>query len=104
MVRSLVGFFALALLSGCAKTAASSQARMVHVAAPPPAPLPEAKSGPTNPEMVWVPGYWHWNGVRYVWIPGHWEAPEPGHAWQPPVYSFSGGSWTYRPGEWSLVP
>jgi hypothetical protein len=25
--------------------------------------------------MVWVPGEWHWDGVKYVWLPGHWESP-----------------------------
>lgn len=23
------------------------------------------------PHAVWVPGFWHWDGVRWVWVPGH---------------------------------
>jgi hypothetical protein len=26
-----------------------------------------------KPGMVWVVGYWHWDGVRNVWQRGHWE-------------------------------
>jgi hypothetical protein len=44
---------------------------------PPPAPLPEIRSGPPTPGLVWVPGEWHWDGVKYVWLPGHWESPPP---------------------------
>lgn len=44
---------------------------------PPPAPLPEVRSGPPTPGMVWVPGAWHWDGARYVWVPGRWESPPP---------------------------
>lgn len=24
------------------------------------------------PQPAWVPGSWHWNGLRWVWVPGHW--------------------------------
>lgn len=43
----------------------------------PPAPLPEWKTGPATPGLVWLPGSWHWDGVRYVGLPGHWESPPP---------------------------
>jgi len=26
---------------------------------------------------IWVPGYWHWDGVRYVWQRGRWQADVP---------------------------
>jgi hypothetical protein len=25
-----------------------------------------------EPDVVWVPGQWAWNGVAWVWVPGHW--------------------------------
>ena len=43
----------------------------------PPAPLPEWKTGPATPGLVWLPGAWHWGGATYVWVPGHWESPPP---------------------------
>lgn len=101
MSRILLGLLALAISAGCAATQENGPPRVVQVAAPPPSPLPEVPSGPTSPDMVWVAGYWHWSGVRYVWIPGHWESSRPEQAWQPPAYSFSGGRWTYRPGQWA---
>jgi hypothetical protein len=52
--------------------------------------------------MVWVEGYWHWNGVQYVWIPGHWESPPPGYAWMPPSYANVDGRYVYRAGHWRV--
>ena len=23
-------------------------------------------------QLVWVPGFWWWNGFQWVWAPGHW--------------------------------
>lgn len=43
----------------------------------PPAPLPEFRSDPPAPGMVWTAGAWHWNGADYVWVPGRWESPPP---------------------------
>jgi hypothetical protein len=43
----------------------------------PPAPLPEFQSTAPAPGMVWVAGYWHWDGTDHVWVPGHWESPPP---------------------------
>lgn len=91
----------LSLLLGCASSQPRHPEPVVYAAAPPPPPLPEVESGPPNTEMVWVPGYWHWTGVRYVWVPGHWEAPRPDHVWEPPTYSFTGDRWVYRPGRWA---
>lgn len=62
----------VALAAGCV---AGASARPVRPE--PPAPLPEIKSGPPTPGLVWVAGAWHWDGAAYVWIPGHWESPPP---------------------------
>jgi len=43
----------------------------------PPAPLPEIRSEPPAPGMVFTKGAWHWNGADYVWVPGRWESPPP---------------------------
>src|SRR5256885_2257689 len=64
-------------LAACVATVETRPPRVVYVAGPPPPPLVEARGSPAAPGMVWVEGYWHWNGVQYVWIPGHWESPLP---------------------------
>lgn len=103
--RPLFGILALALSAGCTATKEPRPVQTaIYVASPPPSPLDEIPSGQARPDMVWVAGYWHWNGVRYVWIPGHWEPQRPDRAWQPPSYSFAGGRWMYRPGQWALTP
>ena len=101
--RALGGLLVMAasFSLGCASTQAAPAEPVVFTAAPPPLPLPEIESGPPSPDMAWVPGYWHWNGLRYVWVPGHWESPRPDHVWQPPTYSFTGDRWMYRPGRWA---
>jgi WXXGXW repeat (2 copies) len=45
--------------------------------APPSDPLPEVRSLPPAPGMVWVGGSWHWDGRDWAWIPGRWEAAPP---------------------------
>jgi hypothetical protein len=42
-----------------------------------PAPLPESRTQPPAPGMVWVPGGWHWADRGWRWIPGRWETPPP---------------------------
>ncbi len=61
------------VLAGCVATAPARPPRGAEV----PAPLPEIRSAPPAPGMVWVPGAWHFDGVDYVWVPGRWESPPP---------------------------
>ncbi len=44
---------------------------------PPTEPMPEVRSLPPAPGMVWVAGSWHWDGRAYAWIPGRWETAPP---------------------------
>jgi len=37
----------------------------------------EAPPEKGKPGATWVPGYWHWDGVRYVWQRGHFEDDVP---------------------------
>lgn len=49
--------------------------------APPPAPVPPAPAAPEEqhansgpaPDAIWVPGYWHWDGVGFLWVAGRWS-------------------------------
>jgi hypothetical protein len=56
-----------ALLAGCVAGLGDQPPGM------PSAPLPEIKSLPPAPGMVWVAGSWHWNDHDWVWLPGRWE-------------------------------
>jgi hypothetical protein len=91
-------------LASCVATVEERPARVLYVAGPPPAPLAETESAPPAPGMVWVEGYWHWNGVQYVWIPGHWESPPPGAVWIAPRYVMVDGKYAYRAGRWRAGP
>jgi WXXGXW repeat (2 copies) len=98
----LVGAVVAALLlAGCVATVEERPPRVVYVGGPPPPPLVDAQGAPAAPGMVWVEGYWHWNGVQYVWIPGHWESPPAGYVWVGPSYTIVGGRHLYRAGRWS---
>jgi hypothetical protein len=88
------------LFAGCVATVEERPPRVIYVGGPPPAPLVEPRPAPAAPGLVWVEGYWHWNGVEYVWIPGHWESPPAGFAWVGPSYAIVGGRHVYRAGEW----
>ena len=65
-----------------------SAAAMAQPYPPPPADQPEVVPPPPGGALVWRPGHWHWNGVRYVWVHGHYIA-------RPAVY----GHWV--PGHWA---
>jgi hypothetical protein len=85
---------------GCVATVEERWSRPIYVVGPPPAPFSEVRAAPAAPGMVWVEGYWHWNGVQYVWIPGHWESPPPGQTWLAPRYVVVEGRYVYHAGRW----
>lgn len=73
--------------------------QQVVVQAPPP---PQVEIIPPAPsvEVVWVPGFWSWNG-RWMWMSGRWAYPPHRHA------IWIGGAWVgerhgyrYHPGHW----
>lgn len=79
------------------------------VAQPPPpgyaqVPPPRQEMVPPPPQggrMIWEPGHWHWDGVRYVWIGGHYIERRGGHwvagRW---VWGPREGRWVWRPAHW----
>ncbi|TKD13031.1 YXWGXW repeat-containing protein [Polyangium fumosum] len=69
LLSLLLSSFLAACVAGTPETPARGQG------APP--PLPEVKTAPPAPGMLWIPGAWHDDGVQYVWIPGRWESPRP---------------------------
>lgn len=78
-----------ALLIGVGSTIAMAQPAPP---APPPPDRYERVPPPPGGRYVWVPGHWHWNGVRYVWIGGRYVVREAGWGHYEP------GRWVWRPG------
>jgi hypothetical protein len=92
----------IVVLGGCVATVEERPGRIVYVSGPPPQSLAEPRPAPSEQGMVWVEGYWHWNGVQYVWIPGRWEKPPPGNVWVAPSYTVVDGRHGYRTGRWGF--
>lgn len=89
-------------MSACVIEPTSPGLSGVAVSGPPPEPLEDGRPRPSpEPGMVWVAGYWHWNGLQYAWIPGHYERAPAGAQWRSPQYSTREGSYFYEPGRWS---
>jgi hypothetical protein len=57
-----------------------------------------------QPNFMWTPGYWAWDGDigDYYWIPGTWvEAPQPGYLWTPGYWGWGeGGAYAFHTGYW----
>lgn len=100
---SLAGCLGVALMiasTGCSTASDKCGARppTVAVPTPPPAPLEEVQQAAPAPNMAWIPGEWHWDGVRYVWVPGHWATPPAGQRWIPASHSRANGGATFQAG------
>jgi len=75
---------------------------------PPPgyAPIPPPRHEfvpppPPGARVVWEPGHWHWDGVRYFWIDGHYiEARRGRYAEGRWVWAPVEGRWVWRPAHW----
>lgn len=51
--------------------------------------------------MLWIAGYWNWNGSQYEWVAGRWEAPpRPRAVWVAPQWRPGGAGWRFSPGRW----
>jgi WXXGXW repeat (2 copies) len=72
----------------------------VVVATPPPTPLEEVQPAAPFEGAVWIPGYWHWNGIRHVWVAGRWSARPAGYGWEGYRWEKRRDRWVHRPGHW----
>ncbi len=75
----------------------------VFVRIAPPRPVIERVVPAPGPRLVWVGGYYRWNGRAYIWTPGRWvHPPRPGAVWVAPrwVYVPARGSYTFVAGFW----
>ena len=56
-----------------------------------------------QPNYMWTPGYWAWDGQGdYYWVAGTWvEAPQPGYLWTPGYWGWgNGGNYVFNGGYW----
>ena len=56
-----------------------------------------------QPNYMWTPGYWAWDGEGdYYWVPGTWvAAPQPGYLWTPGYWGYGdGGAYVFHGGYW----
>ncbi|MEO8205437.1 MAG: hypothetical protein ABI615_04600 [Chthoniobacterales bacterium] len=66
-----------------------------------PAARYETRPGAPGPGLVWINGYWSWNGSEWIWVRGHWvEAPRRGARWVTSKYYIANGQRHWRPGYW----
>ena len=75
----------------------------VHAPSPPPAPRTEPPPPPPtrSRQLVWIPGYWQWDGRTFVWVTGNWQlAPERNTIWVPDRWEIRGGFSVFVPGGW----
>lgn len=66
----------------------------------PPAPLREPMTPAPKPAMVWIDGYWDWNGTEWQWRAGRWVPDRPGYVYVSPYYDYGYEGYTYRTGYW----
>jgi hypothetical protein len=56
-----------------------------------------------QPDLMWVPGNWHYNELTggYYWVPGAWvPAPYPGALWTPGYWGWNNGMYYFHEGYW----
>jgi len=75
---------------------------VIRVDIPPP-PLPIYEQPPIpEPDYMWTPGYWAWDGNDYYWVPGTWVlAPRPGLLWTPGYWGWNDGVYVFHEGYWA---
>ncbi|MDB6167878.1 MAG: 17 kDa surface antigen [Verrucomicrobia bacterium] len=81
-----------------------SQATTNVVVDQPPAPPPpqrEVVYAAPRPGVVWIPGYYAYDGYQYVWIGGRWMRPRRGYrGYVTPHWQRRGGGYVYVQGYW----
>jgi hypothetical protein len=100
--------FKLPILAICAiivplALPAPSRAQLyVSFSAPP--LMPEYQQPPvSNPNYMWIPGYWGQGRAGYYWVPGTWvPAPQQGLLWTPGYWGYQQqqNNYAWNPGYW----
>lgn len=101
------------LLAGCVVMLAPMQESLAQVTvsvdlfapplvaiAPPPLPVYVVPVPPAI-GLMWMPGYWGWDGEDYYWVPGTWlRPPRPRVFWTPGYWAWRGGAFAWSAGYW----
>lgn len=70
----------------------------------PPEPIAELppEMRPSGEGVVWIPGYWHFDGQEndFIWISGVWRNVPPGRQWLPGYWSDTDGGYRWSQGAW----
>jgi len=73
----------------------------------PPAPLDEVvpNEKPEGNHVVWIPGYWSWDGDRndFIWVSGCWRAVPPNTSWVPGYWAQARGGYQWIAGFWTAA-
>jgi hypothetical protein len=70
--------------------------------APPPLPVYVQPPCP-QPDLIWMPGYWHHGLLGFYWVPGAWvPAPYSGALWTPGYWGWTNGLYFWHEGYWGL--
>lgn len=71
----------------------------------PPAALEELPPDqkPDGEDVVWIPGYWHYDDQRgdYIWVSGFWRRVPPGRTWVPGYWQEVTGGHRWVSGYWA---
>jgi hypothetical protein len=89
------------LVLGAQPTPAAVAAARVYVGIAPPAPIVEVRPVAPEPGVVWIDGYYRWDGHGYVWVPGRWvHPPRVGAHWVAGRWVHNGRGWYSVAGHW----
>ena len=73
----------------------------------PPEPVEELPPDqkPDGDNVLWIPGYWHYDDDRsdFIWISGFWRASPPGRMWVPGSWREVAGGHQWVQGFWQDV-
>lgn len=73
----------------------------------PPPPLDEIvpDQKPEGNHIVWIPGYWGWDGDRndFLWVSGCWRAVPPNTSWVPGYWAQGRGGYQWVAGFWTTA-
>jgi hypothetical protein len=91
-------------VSGFWTTVQEQKAAPVTYYPEPPAPPNVAPPGdPPRADMIYVPGYWMWNGERYIWRAGYWTPGRNDYVYVPPHYRWTPYGYVFVAGYWDLA-
>ena len=80
---------------------AHPKSAFVEVPYPPPAALIEAVPPSPSSSLVWLDGFWTWQGQYYTWIRGGWVFVSVGESFAPwQSFYTSEGLLMFAPGTW----